>query len=246
MNTELLAKILQDAYLAKLPVLLFGAKGIGKSSFCQDLFAQAEVILENQLESIFQADQKIFIIENISEAAFASLQPLLSNGLQGQNFLIFTSEKEFSGASHMLKLEFEFDKSLWLLWAKEHNLHDKVLQLVQDDQLTSLSPKDWENISQVLKHFSHKDYISLYLKGFLSDQSLIDSIVNFDISQQVAANHHPKDLKAKILLALESISDEQSKKNLRFYLDKEAFFDELNEVLADAVLRQKLDALLLK
>ena len=245
MKTQELAKILQDAYLAKLPVLLFGSSGVGKSSFCQDLFVQAEVLLEAHLDRIFSEDQKIFIIENISEASFNNVYTYIRNGAQRQNFLIFTSRQQFSCDSHVLKLEFEFDKTLWLAWAKKQKLHSNILALVQDDKLHSLTPKDWENISHVLKHFNHKDHMASYLKGFLLDQVLIDSILDFDITSQIKSNEHFKqDLESKVLLALESIDNENSKENLRFYLSKEAFFEKLNEVLANPVIKQKLDLLI--
>jgi hypothetical protein len=200
MNLIRVAQVLEIGFNTKLPVLLYGHSGFGKTGFAQTTFPHSIIIHNHEIDeslnflsSVVQ-NREIIIFENISEKNLQKILLILQSktmfAKEINNYFIFTSQINFPNLSGILKVEFpKPDKASWIKWAESHNMHPLVMQLTLEKKLlNTYTPKQLELLSTLLHGGVHSELLDLLISSLLgNDLALIADIkagydhnINFD------------------------------------------------------------------
>ena len=200
MNLIRVAQVLDIGFNTKLPVLLYGHSGFGKTGFSKSTFPKAKLIHNHELDESYTflnsviKQKEVIIIENISEKNIHKLLAVLHNKILFSepinNFFIITSQINFPNLVGLLKIEFpKPDKNAWILWAEQNRIHPLIIrETIEKKLLNKYTPRQLEELSTLLHGGVHSELLDLLISTLIgNDLTLIEAIkegydhnINFD------------------------------------------------------------------
>jgi len=155
--------ILEIAYVSKIIPIISGNRGIGKTSIALEVFPDAVVIPNSEIElsslaTLRKAAQnsKVVIIENINTKVFSIISDILKQGWleasKSSAFFVLTTNQAMDILDGFISIKLSSPSNEeWLSWAEKRNIHKKVIELVKEDNLLKIiSPQKAEHLSRVL------------------------------------------------------------------------------------------------
>ena len=181
---------LEIAYTTKIIPIVFGKKEIGKTSVVFEVFPNAKIIFNEEIElngiSLLHSmskTTKIVIIENINEKVFNAIKHILKGGwIFGEKndcFFVLTSSVKLLNAKEFLHLELSHPtQDEWLEWANKNTVHPKIKELVKTKELLGkITPKKIEYLSKLLNAGTPSNILDTLLLPFMDgNNELLNNI----------------------------------------------------------------------
>ena len=189
---------LEIAYTTKIVPIIFGDKEIGKTSVVLDVFSNAKVIFNEEIElngiSLLHSiskNAKVVIVENISEKVFGVIKHILKGGWifgeKNECFFVLTSNIKLQGTEEFLNLELSYPtQEEWLEWAQKRAIHPKIEELVKTkDLLKKITPKKVEYLSKLLNAGTPSNILDALLLPFMNNDNELLSDIKSSYSEEL-------------------------------------------------------------